>query len=331
MTAIIKGKLRKPLSMIVYGPPGMGKTTFASGADSPVAIATDEVDEYDTPRFPTCKTFDQILKYTDELISGVHKKENFKTVIFDVVDGIEKLIHKEIIAKEPGKTMETACSGYGKAYALAYTRLDFFKKKLETLRDNCGFNIILLFHAKKVKFNDPILMLAYDKWELPLHGDPDGKKKSTDANALFMDWVSTCFFINGKNFKDDEAGRYALSTGGRQLFTEFRPSHVAKNRFNLPYTIDLISDRERFKENFKIVESMINQFYASGGKVDEQKQKELYWNQLHHDIRGLFSKVKTRTDYFNIIPLIEQSIEESSNSIEQLEGIKNRLSDLLAK
>lgn len=314
MTTIIRGRKRKPLAMVVYGIPGVGKTDFAGGAPNPIFIGPEENDEKTYARFPIVKTFAQQIGYMDELIKGVHKKEGFETVVIDSIDAIEKLICKEIVASEPGKNMSTARKGYGKAWDEVGQKLWQLREKLEVLRDTTNYNIIVLAHSIKNKFSDPLLETEYDTYEMSLH-----KGKKTDFNSYFTEWASTVFFINSISYKSDD-GQFARSLGRRQLFTECRPSHVAKNRFNLPYQIELDPIYPE-NNNFKKILAMIDSFYNGGGVA----------NTAANDLAMLLHEVKTLANTVNddtMRPAVLSAITNSQNNYNELAVIKNRLLEL---
>ena len=60
---VTRGVVKKPLRVVVYGPPGVGKTTFASQAPNPIFLPVEDgTDFLDVARFPKPKTFDDVLE-----------------------------------------------------------------------------------------------------------------------------------------------------------------------------------------------------------------------------------------------------------------------------
>jgi hypothetical protein len=48
---------------MIYGAEGVGKSSFAALAPSPIFIQTEDgLGEIDTSRFPLCKTFDEVIQ-----------------------------------------------------------------------------------------------------------------------------------------------------------------------------------------------------------------------------------------------------------------------------
>lgn len=240
---IIKGRVKMPFNVILFGVPGIGKSswaagytdtdgTFHQGAPKPIFIGSEENDELVADRFPIPATYDEFIKQLTSLLAD---PMGYETVVVDTLDAIEKLLHKKILSSDPKQTgsMMAAFGGYGKAYDKAESELVHLRALLKSLRDKHKMNIILLAHSKKVKAVDTILGLEYDTYELNLH---------QKAQALFIDWVSAVLFANYVSHAKDGVNSdkvFAMGHGQRVLLTEKRPGHLGKNRYSLPYEMDL--------------------------------------------------------------------------------------------
>ena len=301
MTAIIRGIQRKPLSLVIYGVPGVGKSKYAEGFPNPIFVGTEENDELTAARFPVVKSYVQMIRYLGELIKGQHK--GYKTVVIDSISGLEKIIHSEICGND--KTMASAHGGYGKAYDFAAIQLWRIKGMLETLRDKTRYNIVVIGHATTTHFTDPVLQTDYEVWEMNLH-----KNKRRDCNAYFTEWASAVFFLNWATYKKTEE-KFVVGTGARELFTEFRPSHLAKNRFGLPHKIKLEEGGPgEAGKNWKILRDHLVKFYESGKKTQETAAKADQKNQdniLIHRNKGLLEDLEM--DAVKKKPLIEAHIK----------------------
>ena len=79
-----------PRRVMLYGVQGVGKSTWASMAESPVFIQTEDgLGGIDCAKFPLAKTFDDVMAAIGELYSGKH---SFKTVVIDSLDWLEKFV-----------------------------------------------------------------------------------------------------------------------------------------------------------------------------------------------------------------------------------------------
>ncbi len=245
LTKIETGKKMKPFNVLVYGVEGIGKSTFGAKAPNPIYVGAEENDELDVARFPRCNTWAEFIGYLDALINEQH---DFQTVVVDTIDSVEVLLHKEIVENDKADSMAKACGGYGAAYTKASNAMTDVRRKLQRLRDEKNMNVIVLAHANKVKFADPLHGLDYDTYEMKL---------DKRAAPLFKDWVSCILFANyvTHQTKNDSGKQFLVGVGERMLLTEKRPGHDAKNRFNLPYQIKL---------DFDVFINYVKQHYSKG-------------------------------------------------------------------
>ena len=223
-------KKQKPLALLVYGVHGVGKTSLPMEAEAPVYVTSEENDEYDIARFPRVDSWDV---FKAQLKTLREEKHDFQTLVIDTMDTFEQLAEKHILSKDNAKSMVLAYGGFGKAYdVMAEMFLDIRDNYLIPLRDKKGMQIVILCHSDQTKKEDPVTNTSYDRYVTALH------KK---VKPIFQDWVSAIFFINYDLVKLQRKGdgKEILEgiDGKRVIFTEERPSHDGKNRFDLPYEI----------------------------------------------------------------------------------------------
>lgn len=228
LKTIRKGKQVKPPCILVYAEHGLGKSSFGDEAPNPVFLGNEQNDELDCGVFPIPTTWDELLKQVDSLINDKHA---FETAVLDAIDSLEKLAQKKILTgTEKNKTMATACGGFGKAYDKQADMFLELREKLERLRDEKNMTLIYIAHATKAKHECPLTLSSYDTYFPSMH------KK---VRPIFEDWCQAILFITFETFKTEVNGRdFAVGEGHRIILTEQRPSHVAKNRFDLDYQID---------------------------------------------------------------------------------------------
>lgn len=218
---IIKGKQQKPLTLLVYGPPGVGKTTFASEAKSPVFVGdSGESGHLDVDRFPTTSTYEEVLEHLNDI-----KEESYKTVVVDNLSFIEPLVWDKVCRDTKAPSIERALGGYAKGYIEALKYWGEIRDALRVLRDEKGMNVILVAHSRVKAINDPISASMYDKVIVDLHDK---------AMNLFYRWVDNAFFINYEVLtnKDDSGKMRAYNEEGKRvIYTESRTGFEAKTRF----------------------------------------------------------------------------------------------------
>jgi hypothetical protein len=230
LKSIISGTSLKPPKIVLYGVGGVGKTTWAAAAPKPIFIFTEEGQGIlDLARFPICRTWADILACCKTLHEGEH---DYQTVVIDTIDLAEPMLWEYVCTMHQQESIDTngGSFGFGRGYGHAVNQGRELLKWLDVLRDDRGMAVIVIAHSDTTKFECPGLE-SYDRYGLRLH------KKFA---ATVHDWADTVLFANFQSHvvKDDEGFKKtrnrAVGLGERILFTECRPSFIAKNRYGLP-------------------------------------------------------------------------------------------------
>lgn len=225
---------RKPRTTI-YGESGLGKTTFACGAPSPIVLMTEDgLGQIEVPHFPLAKSFDDVMSAIGTLYTEDH---GFQSLVVDSLDWLEPLVWKATCADHGKNSIEEF--GYGRGYVEASNYWRQFMDGITALRDEKDMWVILIAHSQIVHVEDP-LMPAFDSHSLKLH------KKAAALVEEFSDVIGFCSLkmltIDEKkeSFTDKDAKRTrAKTTGERQLHVAPSPAFVAKNRYALPPVLPL--------------------------------------------------------------------------------------------
>lgn len=222
---ITKGKRARAQKVVVYGPEGIGKSTFAAQFPEPLFIDTEgSTDNMDVSRLDKPSSY-TMLK--NEIAWVKANPTCCKTLIIDTIDWAESLIVDDICALHQKKGIEDF--GYGNGYVYVKEELGRFLNSLSELVD-LGINIVLTAHAQIRKFEQPDEMGSYDRWELKL-----GKKTSSQTAPLVKEWADMVLFANYKTIVMTTDNKKKKATGGqRMLYTQHHPAWDAKNRHNLP-------------------------------------------------------------------------------------------------
>ncbi|MCW5757978.1 MAG: ATP-binding protein [Phycisphaeraceae bacterium] len=231
LDSIQTGRTRMPRRVLVYGTHGIGKSTFGAMSEDPVFIQTEDgLADIDAPRFPLATDFGQVLGALGELYTEEH---TYKTVVVDSLDWLERLIHARVCRDRQVQSIEDI--GYGKGYVFALEPWREVLDGLDALRRERGMQVVLIAHAAIEKFSNPETE-SYDRY---------GPRLNRHASALVQEWCDEVLFatyrVHTKTTKEgfDRTRVQAIGQGERVLKTTERPSHLAKNRLNLPDEIPL--------------------------------------------------------------------------------------------
>ena len=85
-----------PPRIMLYGPHGLGKTTFGAGAPNPIFILTEDgLGQIEADHFPLATTFSQV----QEALASLTGDHDFQTVVIDSLDWLDNLVWEEINTK----------------------------------------------------------------------------------------------------------------------------------------------------------------------------------------------------------------------------------------
>ena len=230
LKSVITGRRVQPPRITIYGPGGVGKTTWASGAPSPIILATEDGrGNLSTPTLPLSKSMAEVGA---ALVALREEEHAYKTLIVDSLDHLEPLIWRQVIEQAANPKIKSIEDfGYGKGYVEAMGTWRKFFGHLADLRDKRGMAIVLVAHHEIKAFQDPTSD-PYDRYQIKLHKAAAGLVQEWSDAVLFATYQTTV--IEGDNGKTRGVG-----CGKRTLLTEERPTHVAKNRWSLPYELDM--------------------------------------------------------------------------------------------
>ena len=224
---ITRGKIQKAKKVVIYGPEGIGKSTFAARFPGAVFIDTEgSTNDMDVARLPRPTSWNMLF---DEIEYIKTHTDECRTLVIDTVDWAELLCVEHICAVHNKKGIEDF--GYGNGYV--YTKEEFgrFLNKLSDLIE-VGINVVLTAHAQLRKFEQPDELGAYDRWELKL-----GKKTQSQTSPLVKEWADMLLFANYKTFSvavGKDGKKHKGQGGKRTMYTQHHPCWDAKNRFGLP-------------------------------------------------------------------------------------------------
>lgn len=224
---ITRGKIPCAKKVVIYGPEGIGKSTFASQFPDPVFIDTEgSTNSMDVARLPKPTSWQMLL---DEIQYVKSHPDVCKTLVVDTIDWAESMCIQNICDKHQKSGIEDF--GYGNGYVYTKEEMGRFLNRLSELIE-VGVNVVLTAHAQIRKFEQPDELGAYDRWELKL-----GKKTASQTSPLIKEWADMLLFANYKTFSvavDDKGQKRKAQGGERVMYTSHHACWDAKNRYELP-------------------------------------------------------------------------------------------------
>lgn len=236
IASITRSVSAKPPRILIYGVEGIGKSSFGANAPSPVFLPTEDgLGVIDAPSFPLAQTYDDVLACLSALINEEH---GYSTLVVDSLDWMEPLIWRKVAQTAGVGSIEDL--GYGKGYVLALDVWRDYLNAINYLRDAKDMMVVQIAHAAIKPFNNPDTD-SYDRFEIKLHRN----KQGAGASPLLLEHSDCVLFANYKTSVTQEKVGFnntrtrAVGGGARMLYTQERPSYMAKNRYGLPESLPL--------------------------------------------------------------------------------------------
>lgn len=251
---ITKGKKGGALKVVIYGPEGIGKSTFASRFPGAVFCDTEgSTNHMDVARFDTPNKWMDIHEAADW---ALEHPDQIGTFVLDTADWAEKMCTRYVCQEEPinkmgdtrgWKSIEDA--GYGKGYVMMKEAYGKLLDKLGQLPEK-GVNVVITAHAILKKFEQPDEMGSYDRWSLKLN--------EKHISPLVKEWADMVLFANFKTDVIKTSDGKTKGRGGQKriMYTQHSACWDAKNRFGLedelPFDFNQIE--HLFKEHAEVQE-----------------------------------------------------------------------------
>lgn len=229
-----KGKQPKPRRILLYGMPGVGKSTFAAQAPGVIFMPLEEgINDLDVDSLDQPRTFREFQEQIKALMTEQH---DYQWLAIDTLNQLERLIHQHICALDGSSSIEHAQKGYGRGYKMALREMSDVLIYLDALRQDRGLGILILAHNEHEKVQDPIAG-EYHRHAPALRDD---------VRLLVGGWCDEVLFATRKVLtKTTEAGfnrtiSQAVGAGDRIIMAgSANPAADTKNRLNLPEQMPL--------------------------------------------------------------------------------------------
>lgn len=224
--------INKPPKIVIFGREGIGKSTFASQAPSPVFIATEDRISHlgvEAPKFGGDRNYavayEEVILALRWLLTNDH---NYKTLVIDTVDSLQGFLYTNVCKLAGTKDIQDLKTfPYQRGYEIAGKRwAEEVTSLVEALNTVKKMWVIEIAHVEIENVNEPDKE-PYSKFTLPLH--KKHIKPHVINNADIIGFIDQKVIVS-------EDGK-AKTTGELILKFKRSPAYNSKDSYGLPDSI----------------------------------------------------------------------------------------------
>ena len=241
-----KGIKSQPDFVVVYGNPGLGKSTFASGSPNPIFIDPRDRTKHLNVERLTPKTWEEYIQMVQWAV-----KQPYETIVLDEMNFVDELakeyVWRKYYAKYPSFALVKEKGGQYNVLNEEYKAV--LLPLLDSIRQ-AGKNLIVVGHPEVKEMDDPLTMEPYIRYQLGL---------SNGLNSMLKRSCDCMFFINKDVSVTTGENKRVVAGDERWIFTAYHQAYDAKNSFDLPAKIELKQGVNNWKvfQSYKMAEESI--------------------------------------------------------------------------
>ena len=234
------GRKQVPAMTVLYGPPGIGKTTFARQARARSVFIDLEggTNQFDVSRIDDVSTWAEVCAAVQQLTTAEHP---FKLLVIDTLDKLEWLLWQHIFHTvgngkgQPVTSIEQVGGGFGKGYQCAVEEFRRLIGLCDALRRTRGVGVMFLAHGKIANVTNSDASAAdFARWELKV----DKRLAGLLLEAADNVWYAHRPTVVMRSSNERERTRADLNTV-RVIGVEETGGYAAKNRYGLTGTLPM--------------------------------------------------------------------------------------------
>lgn len=222
-----------PPRILLYGAPGIGKSTWASTAPGVVFLPVEDgLGGIEVDALPRPATWDAMIGSVGSLIKEQHE---YRVLAIDTVDAAEPLADASY-KEENGKDYRD--EGYGKGYAAIVQKWRHLLAGLDRLRDERNMAILLVAHAQVRQHLNPVGD-NYDRYELKVQQRVASILTEWADAVLFATWAASDGLTTGKDKLGRARIKATLDERERIILCRDSAAAHAKNRWGLQSVVEM--------------------------------------------------------------------------------------------